>query len=179
MRMVQVADKMSIGMCLATLEELRYIVGREAEYRKQLTTRGLRESEFCKFEDIADDARSCIVCKTTLYISALVCKHMTKIVCMNHVEAICEECAIGDCCLRLLSYICNILIELKQIKYEKIKGFCFRYRYKLEELIPLVQKLAQRTTSFEEWKKKAELLFAEESQEKLGGIFKTVCFFFI
>uniref|UniRef100_A0A915E9Z1 [histone H3]-trimethyl-L-lysine(4) demethylase n=1 Tax=Ditylenchus dipsaci TaxID=166011 RepID=A0A915E9Z1_9BILA len=141
MKMVQVADKMSIGMCLATLEELRYIVKREAEFRKQLTHNGLRESEFCKFEDVPDDARSCIVCKTTMYVSALVCKHKSRIVCMNHMDQLCSECQISDCCLR--------------------------FRYTLEDLIPLANKLAQRTTSFEEWRDRVAQLYKEEANEKL------------
>lgn len=101
MEMVKVADRMSINMCLATLEELRYIIAREADFRKYLTANGLRQSEFCAFEAIPDDERSCQVCKTTLFVSALVCKHSpTRIVCMDHLDQVCDDCKLSDCCLR-------------------------------------------------------------------------------
>jgi len=58
MRMVEVADRMSIGMCSSALEELRHILAREADFRKQLALRGCKKSEFCKFEDVEDDLRS-------------------------------------------------------------------------------------------------------------------------
>lgn len=101
MQMVKVADKMSISMCMATLEELNYITARETKFRKYLAERDLHQSEFCKFEEIPDDERSCQVCRTTLYVSALVCKHTPiRIVCMNHIDQLCNECSISDCCLR-------------------------------------------------------------------------------
>jgi len=57
MKMVGYAKKMSISMCLATLEELSWIVSKETEFRKKLSEAGLRESQFCKFEDLSDDDR--------------------------------------------------------------------------------------------------------------------------
>lgn len=57
MKMVSVSTKMSIGMCLATLEELSWIVAKETEFRKKLMNNGLRESHFCKFEELPDDDR--------------------------------------------------------------------------------------------------------------------------
>lgn len=101
MQMVKVADKMSINMCMVTLEELNYITARETKFRKHLAEGNLHQSEFCKFEEIPDDERSCRVCLTTLYVSALVCKHSPlRIVCMNHIDQLCNECSISDCCLR-------------------------------------------------------------------------------
>lgn len=114
MNMVRVVDKMSIGMCFATLEELRHIVSREKDYRTQLTSAGCNRSEFCKFEDIQDDdSRSCFVCRTTLYISGLVCKHKTQMVCMNHTKELCSICKINECILKY--FYCFLLILLFKI----------------------------------------------------------------
>jgi histone demethylase JARID1 len=60
MKMVSVSNKMSIGMCLATLEELTWIVAKETDFRKRLTAAGLRESQFCKFEELSDDDRQAL-----------------------------------------------------------------------------------------------------------------------
>lgn len=110
MQMVKVADKMSINMCMATLEELNYIISRETKFRKRLAELNLSQSKFCKFEEIPDDERSCRICLTTLYVSALVCNHSPpKIVCMDHIDQLCDECLIKDCCLRyflILKKIC-------------------------------------------------------------------------
>lgn len=87
-------------MCLATLEELSWIVGRETEFRRRLTDAGVHESVFCQFEHIPDDARSCAECRTTLYCSGLVCRHEGRIVCAQHVQKLCRECKLEDCCLK-------------------------------------------------------------------------------
>lgn len=101
MNMVKVADKMSLGMCFATLEELRHIVLLEKEYRTKLTLQGCNQSEFCKFEEIPDDdSRSCFACRTTLYISGLVCHHRSRMVCMSHTGDLCAKCSIGECVLK-------------------------------------------------------------------------------
>uniref|UniRef100_A0A6V7TRY4 [histone H3]-trimethyl-L-lysine(4) demethylase n=1 Tax=Meloidogyne enterolobii TaxID=390850 RepID=A0A6V7TRY4_MELEN len=127
MKMVGYAKKMSISMCLATLEELSWIVSKETEFRKKLSEAGLRESQFCKFEDLSDDDRACAVCRTTLFCSGLVCKHEGRIVCSQHVDRLCDECFIRDSCLK--------------------------FRYTLEDLVPMVKRLSARTTSYFEWKR--------------------------
>lgn len=77
--------------------------------------------------------RTCCVCRTTIFMSALVCRHESRIVCMNHVDRLCSKCRMNECCLR--------------------------YRYTLEDLIPLAKKLTKRTTSFEEWRLRVAEMF--------------------
>uniref|UniRef100_A0A183BPD1 JmjC domain-containing protein n=1 Tax=Globodera pallida TaxID=36090 RepID=A0A183BPD1_GLOPA len=80
MKMVFVAHKMSIGMCLATLDELSWIVGRETDFRRRLSAAGVQASVYCRFEDIPDDERSCAVCRTTLFCSGLCCQHEGRMI---------------------------------------------------------------------------------------------------
>lgn len=160
MNMVCVADKMSIGMGFATLEELRHIISNEKDYRTQLTLAGCSRSEFCKFEDIPDDdSRSCFVCRTTLYISGLICKHKTQMVCMNHTKELCLECKISEC---VLKYVNFFLI------------FFFRFRYTMAELLDLAQKLAFRTTAYELWQENVVKIMIESNNHKIG---KAIIFF--
>lgn len=126
MRIVSVYHKISLTMCIAALDELRYIVTRETEFRKKLSLHGLCASHFCKFETVNDDARSCQVCRKTLYISALVCRHENRVVCSDHINQLCYQCRIEHCSLK--------------------------YRYTLSELVALVRKLSERTESFDEWR---------------------------
>lgn len=101
MRMVEVADKISIGMCLATIDELRHVITKESHAREYLAKKGLSTSDFTKFEDIPDDQRSCVICQTTLYMSGLECRHKDKgMVCMDHIMSLCEECPIEKCVLK-------------------------------------------------------------------------------
>jgi ABC-type cobalamin/Fe3+-siderophores transport system ATPase subunit len=53
-------------MCLASLEELTWIVTKETDFRKKLTAMGLRESKFCKFEELSDDDRQVFLIHTLL-----------------------------------------------------------------------------------------------------------------
>lgn len=101
MRMVEVADRISIGMCLATIDELRYIITKESQAREYLAKHGLSTSDYTKFEDISDDQRSCIQCQTTLYMSGLECQHKEKgMVCMDHILNLCNECPLEECVLK-------------------------------------------------------------------------------
>lgn len=52
-----------------------------------------------EYELIADDLRSCAVCKTTLFMSGLQCKH-GRLVCLEHADGLCSKCAPSDLTLK-------------------------------------------------------------------------------
>ncbi|KAL3118119.1 hypothetical protein niasHT_001893 [Heterodera trifolii] len=133
MKMVTVAHKLSIAMCMATLDELSWIVARETDFRHRLSIAGVCAAAFCRFEDIPDDERSCAVCRTTLFCSGLCCRHDGRMVCAKHVQQLCTECS--------------------------MEQYCLKFRYTLDDLVPLVHRLTERTTAFFEWRTTvAELL---------------------
>ncbi|KAL3100377.1 hypothetical protein niasHS_001680 [Heterodera schachtii] len=126
MKMVTVAHKLSIAMCMATLDELSWIVARETDFRHRLSIAGVCATAFCRFEDIPDDERSCAVCRTTLFCSGLCCRHDGRMVCAKHVQQLCTECS--------------------------MEQYCLKFRYTLDDLVPLVHRLTERTTAFFEWR---------------------------
>ncbi|KAK6059666.1 C5HC2 zinc finger [Cooperia oncophora] len=95
------------------------------------------------FEVIADDARVCRYCNTTVFLSALACAH-GKAVCLEHIDHLCSKCPPSECILK--------------------------YRYTAEELSEIVHKLEERTTLYFDWKEQVDNLL-NDSRTKPCTIF--------
>lgn len=88
---------------------------------------GVTKAERISFELLPDDERQCEVCKTTCFLSAVICSCTKKIVCLRHYSELCE---------------CPS------------ENHTLQYRYTLDELPLMLKKLKQRTESFEAWLRK-------------------------
>ncbi|KJH50076.1 C5HC2 zinc finger [Dictyocaulus viviparus] len=125
LKMASSCGKLGIAMSLATLDEMLEIAKRESQNRIEVTMRGVLLSQRENYESIADDARVCRYCNTTVFLSALTCAH-GKTVCLEHIDHLCRKCPPSECLLK--------------------------YRYTIDELNDLVHKLEERTTLYFEWK---------------------------
>ncbi|GMT24375.1 hypothetical protein PFISCL1PPCAC_15672 [Pristionchus fissidentatus] len=138
MKITRACDKLSTSMALATLEELTIIHDREGYNREDVKKRGVSRRDRLRFEDIEeDDEKMCRYCKTTLFMSALRCSH-GKCVCLDHSDHLCNKCPLEE----------TVLL----------------YSYEVEELVPMMDQLKERTKKHEEWERKAIKL--SESIEK-------------
>lgn len=82
------------------------------------------------FELLPDDERQCEVCKTTCFMSAISCKCSPEVlVCLRHCNSLCN-CAPSNRTLR--------------------------YRYTLDELLPLLRNLKNKAESFDKWAEKVK-----------------------
>lgn len=101
LRIAQTDQRLNIKTCHAVISELNEILSREQIFRSELLNAGVRKSEACDFEHLDDDHRSCSVCHTTLFITALKCKHDEKgLACSRHWRQICKECHLDECVIR-------------------------------------------------------------------------------
>lgn len=67
------------------------IVKFEKINRKELLNWGVTEADFIKFERETDDYRICIVCNTTIYVSAVTCLcDFRKLTCLRHFKQHCS-----------------------------------------------------------------------------------------
>lgn len=82
------------------------------------------------FELLPDDERQCEVCKTTCFMSAISCKCSSDIL----------------VCLRHYSSLCKCSAENRTL----------RYRYTLDELLPLLRNLKTKAESFDRWADKVK-----------------------
>ncbi|VDK76679.1 unnamed protein product [Litomosoides sigmodontis] len=127
LKMAKCAAELSTNVGLAVQEELYEIVARENYLRKNITVKGVTESARVEYEHIPDDFRVCIVCKTTLFMSSLTCKHK-RLVCLEHMDHICSICPTAD--------------------------LTFNYRYTAEELNYMCKTLSYGICDYPTWKSK-------------------------
>uniref|UniRef100_UPI00358F3A27 lysine-specific demethylase 5D-like isoform X2 n=1 Tax=Myxine glutinosa TaxID=7769 RepID=UPI00358F3A27 len=116
---------MELPMAAGIARELEFAITEETTLRRALRDKGITESERFHFDKLADDERQCTVCRTTLFLSAVVCpccpEHKT---CMYHADDLC---------------LCP---PQKHI---------LRYSYTVEELEPLLENLKVKAKDFDVW----------------------------
>ncbi|XP_041348681.1 lysine-specific demethylase 5A-like isoform X2 [Gigantopelta aegis] len=118
-------DNLDLKVAACTYQDMLAIVETEKKLRKTLLDRGVVEAEREAFELLPDDERVCDYCKTTCFLSGLTCPcSPNKLVCLHHVDKLCECSAVRH---------------------------CLRYRYTLDELPAMLNRLKARAESFDNW----------------------------
>lgn len=118
-------DKLDLTVAAATYQDMLLMVDNEKKMRKSLLEWGVTEAEREAFELLPDDERQCEVCKTTCFLSAMTCSCRPKnLVCLRHYTSLCS-CTPDKHTLR--------------------------YRYTLDELPLMLQKLKRKAESFDNW----------------------------
>ncbi|MCP9265616.1 Lysine-specific demethylase rbr-2 [Dirofilaria immitis] len=133
-KMAKCATKLSVNVGVAVHEELYEIIVREKRFREIITSKGITDkpiklssvgsasvncrshqrSARVEYEHIPDDFRACAVCKTTLFMSSLSCRHK-RLVCLVHADLICSVCQTTDLTFNYrytaqeLNYMCDML----------------------------------------------------------------------
>ena len=75
----------------ATLEELQHIYRSECTQRGAIVEAGLTDTKKVNFDRISEDERSCEVCQTICYMSAVVCPcNPGNLVCARHSKDLCD-----------------------------------------------------------------------------------------
>ncbi|KAK9723158.1 PHD-finger [Popillia japonica] len=118
-------EKLDITVAAATYQDMLRMVETEKKLRKSLLDWGVTNAEREAFELLPDDERQCDICKTTCFMSAISCS------CMNNVLV----------CLRHYTELCKCPPQKKTL----------RYRYTLDELLPLLRNLKTKAESFDRW----------------------------
>uniref|UniRef100_A0A2M3ZG99 [histone H3]-trimethyl-L-lysine(4) demethylase n=1 Tax=Anopheles braziliensis TaxID=58242 RepID=A0A2M3ZG99_9DIPT len=117
-------DRLNLGIATACYIDMAEMVDTEKRLRKNLLEWGVSNAEREAFELLTDDARQCEICKTTCFLSAVNCKCTTNLACLRHFAELCE---------------CPP------------ENHTLKYRYTLDELPLMVQKLKVKAESFEKW----------------------------
>lgn len=115
---------LDLSIVIPTYKELYSMVKLEAKQRGSIYVNGVKRSSRRQFELLSDDERLCEVCKTTCFLSAVCCENCPNMVCLDHVEDMCE---------------------CKTEHYELL------YRYTLDELNVMLDKLKVRIGHFDTW----------------------------
>lgn len=86
----------------------------EKKLRIDLLLSGVNKFERSLFEILSDDVRQCKFCKTTCFLSAVICKCSKNIVCLRHKEHLCK-CSPSSKTLQFRYTIDEILLILKEL----------------------------------------------------------------
>ncbi|XP_050430388.1 lysine-specific demethylase lid [Adelges cooleyi] len=123
--MVSTCEDLAPKSAELVYDDLAKMVKFERIQRKALLDWGVTEADFVEFEQKVDDLRQCIVCNTTLYISAVSCScDPNKLACLRHFKQLCGCPA---------------------------SSHTFKYRYTLDEFPPLLRKVkAQAEMAYDE-----------------------------
>ncbi|XP_069362582.1 lysine-specific demethylase 5 isoform X2 [Maniola hyperantus] len=123
-KMALEADSLSLTVALAAYRDMRTMLHDERKLRKSLLDWGVTEAEREAFELLPDDERQCHECKTTCFLSCVTCACTTQVACLRHYEQLCR-CAPS--------------------------AHKLRYRYTLDELPAMLEKLKRKSEQFREW----------------------------
>ncbi|CAG9570286.1 unnamed protein product [Danaus chrysippus] len=123
-KMALEADSLSLTVALAAYRDMRTMLHDERKLRKGLLDWGVTEAEREAFELLPDDERQCHECKTTCFLSCVTCACTTQIACLRHYDQLCS-CSPAEHKLR--------------------------YRYTLDELPAMLEKLKRKSEQFREW----------------------------
>ncbi|KAL4712461.1 hypothetical protein ACJJTC_007477 [Scirpophaga incertulas] len=123
-KMALEAESLSVTVALAAYRDMRAMLHDERRLRKALLDWGVTEAEREAFELLPDDERQCHVCKTTCFLSCVTCGCSPRVACPRHAAALCR---------------CPP------------PRHTLRYRYTLDELPAMLDKLKKKSELFREW----------------------------
>lgn len=142
-KMVEGMDKLGLSMSLATHEEVLLLTEKQKRQRELIAQLGVKHTEQVFFEKIPDELRSCRFCKTTLFMSAMTCKHK-RTTCVEHCDRLCKTCTSKD--------------------------YKFQYRFELAQLKHICDELDKRTVDYSGWKEESEEMLDTEEKPALDRI---------
>jgi histone demethylase JARID1 len=110
--------------------ELLHVVRAERDQRRSLLDLGVHRSQHVPFDQLPDEQRQCKHCRSTCYLSALVCDCQPadaplSQVCLEHVAHLCTDC--------------------------NPERWTMRHTYKLDQLCLVLKKLHDRVAQYESW----------------------------
>lgn len=124
-KMASVPENLNSKLALATHQDMLKMLEIENKQRKALLEWGVVNAEREAFELLVDDERQCAECNTTCFLSAVTCKcSPKKVTCLRHFKDHCS-CPPIDHTLR--------------------------YRYTLDELPVMLEKLKEKADSVAAW----------------------------
>lgn len=140
-KMASTPDELDLTVAAATYQDMLRMVDLEKKLRRSLLHWGVTNAEREAFELLPDDERQCDFCKTTCFLSAVTCTCThDRLVCLRHYKLLCE---------------CPP------------ENHTLRYRYTLDELPPLLQRLKVRAESFDHWAVKVKEALEAKPDDKL------------
>lgn len=144
-KMAEIYDELDKKILLATYKDMRTMVNAEHTKRKFLLMQGIKNASRVRFDELPDDERQCFVCKTTCFLSALVCKcNPLKLVCLDHYKQLC---------------VCSV------------SNYKLKYHYKIDELVAILYLMRNKVENFDKWIVSVDKSFSDLNKKFYFRIF--------
>uniref|UniRef100_A0A8C9T0K7 [histone H3]-trimethyl-L-lysine(4) demethylase n=1 Tax=Scleropages formosus TaxID=113540 RepID=A0A8C9T0K7_SCLFO len=148
-RMASKADVLDVVLASAVGKDMADMIQEECHLRDKVHKMGVVHCERAHYDLLQDDERQCIKCRTTCYLSAIMCPCSPGVlVCLHHAQELCS---------------CSPA------------GYTLNYKFTLDELYPMLKALKQRAESFDNWASHVtELLEAKMDQKQSLVAFRSL-----
>lgn len=131
-----------LSVSIAIQNELKTMIDQETKERKLLLDKGVKSARRVNFELYSDDERTCDYCKTTCFMSALMCScQQERIVCLDHYE-----------------HLCPVSTANGKVSQSQAHKLTILFRYEMHELCLMYNKLKQKTDEYFVWCNKVKNL---------------------
>ncbi|XP_077454507.1 lysine-specific demethylase 5B-B isoform X2 [Stigmatopora argus] len=143
------ADTLDVVLASAVHKDMATMILEEQELREKVSKMGLVQWQEAKYDHLQDDERQCTKCRTTCYLSAITCPCSPGVlVCLHHISDLCS-CPVSE--------------------------YTLNYRYKLEDLLPMMNATKQRAEQYDAWAScVSETLEAKLEKKKGLPVFRSL-----
>uniref|UniRef100_A0A8B9LFS1 [histone H3]-trimethyl-L-lysine(4) demethylase n=1 Tax=Astyanax mexicanus TaxID=7994 RepID=A0A8B9LFS1_ASTMX len=98
------ADNLDLVLACAIQKDMSAMMEEEKELRERAYKLGVWHSQQVDYEELPDEERQCIKCRTTCFLSAITCPcSPTQLVCLHHLQDLCS-CACSNYTLKFSSF---------------------------------------------------------------------------
>ncbi|XP_044207227.1 lysine-specific demethylase 5B-B isoform X1 [Thunnus albacares] len=143
------ADTLDVVLASSVHRDMVIMIREEKDLRDKVKKMGMLRCQEAKYDDLQDDERQCVKCRTTCYLSAVTCPCSPGVlVCLHHISDLCS-CPITN--------------------------YTLNYRYTLDDLLPMVNAVKQRAELYDDWASRvAETLEAKLEKKKGLPVFRSL-----
>uniref|UniRef100_A0A3P9PFE1 [histone H3]-trimethyl-L-lysine(4) demethylase n=1 Tax=Poecilia reticulata TaxID=8081 RepID=A0A3P9PFE1_POERE len=142
------ADTMDVELASALLEDMTTMIQEERKLREKIDKMGVVQSRQVDYELLPDEGRQCCKCRTTCYLSGIVCScSPDKMACLYHAQHLCS-CPHSNLTLH--------------------------FKFTLDKLYPLMESVKLRSESYKEWLSAVEDIVENKGAKKKGELHSLV-----
>ncbi|XP_061909380.1 lysine-specific demethylase 5B-B isoform X2 [Entelurus aequoreus] len=136
------AETLDVVLASAVYKDISIMILEEQEMREKVTKMGVVHWQEAKYDNLQDDERQCIKCRTTCYLSAITCTCSPgMLVCLHHISDLCS-CPVTN--------------------------YTLNYRYTLEDLLPMMNAVRQQAEQYDEWASRVSQTIEAKLEKKKG-----------
>ncbi|KAK7929106.1 hypothetical protein WMY93_005501 [Mugilogobius chulae] len=140
--MASKADTLDVVLASAVHKDMVLMIREEQELRDKVKKMGVVLRKEANYDNLQDDERQCVKCRTTCFLSALTCPCSPGVlVCLYHIGQLCS-CPIS-------SYTLN-------------------YRYNVDDLFPMMNAVKERAQLYDDWAVRVSETLEAKLEKKRG-----------